>query len=373
MGGGRTAKKRTKAARRMSAAASRVAKAEQLSLQLQPEPEPGDSGGFDALPLPRVMVTCDSAYSGTPELRVVTYNILAQTYFQGNPRQQATCPPGKRGQKARHALLMDELDNLIGDVGSQGSTGSAVICMQEVEACYLDTLLRPALASRGYTVLFLRKVGGKDPCDAYRQVEGVAIAWRGAAELVEHQEVNLDQAVLAAARLHGDKSRVVGGGSRNLGWSDPKKTHHEACAAALPYPPGSVALLARLRNPATGAELAVGTVHIFWQWKRHDIQTLQARITADRLLAMAAESERDCPAILCGDFNAQPNSALYSLLHRGSLSVCPLISVLIAFGPTVQHAIDDLDIQAISVCLCVHLLCLTVHWTCCATLCRTSS
>jgi mRNA deadenylase 3'-5' endonuclease subunit Ccr4 len=322
MGGGRTAKKRSKAARRTSAAASRVAKAEQAELALQPEPEPA-AAGFGALPLPRAMVTCDSSYRGTPELRVVTYNILAQTYFQSNPRQQATCPPGNRGQKARHTMLMDELDNLIGDVGGSG-TGTAVICMQEVEASYLDMLLRPALESRGYTVLFLRKVGGKNPGDAYRQLEGIAIAWRGAAELVEHKEVDLDQAVLDAASLPGDGYLVAGGGSENLGWSEPTRTHHEACAAALPYRPGSVALIARIRNPATGAELAIGTVHIYWNWKRHDIQTLQARITADQLLEMAARSKVDCPTVLCGDFNAQPNSTLYTLLHRGSLSVCPL-------------------------------------------------
>jgi|EP01044_Picomonas_judraskeda_P012385 hypothetical protein len=120
--GGRTAKKKTKAARRTSTAASRVAKAETLSLQLEPEPEA--PGGFGALPLPRSMAACDrgSAYGGGPGLRVVTYNILAQTYFQGNARQQATCPPAKRGQKARHALLMAELDTLIGDVGCSRST-----------------------------------------------------------------------------------------------------------------------------------------------------------------------------------------------------------------------------------------------------------
>lgn len=327
MGGGRTAKKQSKAARRTAAAASRVAKAEQAQAELavQPEPHPGGSEmtGFGALPLPRSMVACDKSYRGKPDLRVVTYNILAQTYFQSNPRQQATCPPGKRGQKARHTLLMDELDNLIGDVGGSG-TGTAVICMQEVEASYLESLLRPALESRGYKVLFLRKVGGTDPGDAYRQLEGVAIAWRGAAELVDHKEVDLDQAVLDAASQPGEGSLVAGGGSDNLEWSEPTRTHHEACAAALPYRPGSVALLARIRIPATGAELAIGTVHVFWNWKRHDIQTLQARITADELLAMAARSKVDCPAVLCGDFNAQPNSALYTLLHRGSLSVCPL-------------------------------------------------
>ena len=63
--------------------------------------------------------------------------------------------------------------------------------MQEVEASYLDALLRPALESRGYTVLFLRKVGGTEPGDAYRQIEGVAMAWRGAAEVSVSLSVSL--------------------------------------------------------------------------------------------------------------------------------------------------------------------------------------
>eukprot|EP01043_Picozoa_sp_COSAG02_P092056 COSAG02_NODE_28705_length_584_cov_0.853608_1_plen_94_part_10 len=94
MGGGRTAKKKSKAARRTAAAASRVAKAEQAHAALAVQAEP-DLGGpkptdFGALPLPRSMAACDKSYRGKPDLRVVTYNILAQTYFQSNPRQQAT-------------------------------------------------------------------------------------------------------------------------------------------------------------------------------------------------------------------------------------------------------------------------------------------
>ena len=348
MGGGRTAKKKSKAARRTSAAASRVAKAQQL--ELQPEPEPEATDGLAALPLPRTMVACrgSATAAGEPPLRVVTYNILAQTYFASNPRQQATCPPGSRGQKARHATLMHELDSMIGDVGNAVGSGTAVICLQEVEGTYLDSLLRPALVSRGYQVLFLRKNDG--PGGA-QKVEGVAIAWRGDVELVEHQEIDLDQRLLDAAAAAapaaddsggGGEGRgqqlASGGGSGSLAWANLSKTHHDARSTALPHKPGSVALLVRLRSTAgagagagaavssqrsAGAELAIGTIHVYWDYRRHDLQTLQARITADALFAMASGGGGGlgCPALLCGDFNAQPQSTLYTLLQQGVLSV----------------------------------------------------
>ena len=105
MGGGRTQKKKSKAARRGAAASSNAAKA--LMPEPQPEPEPSSrQRGPGALPMPRTMTLTRDDDGNAPGLRVVTYNILAQAYFENNPRQQATCPPGKRGQKARHAALV---------------------------------------------------------------------------------------------------------------------------------------------------------------------------------------------------------------------------------------------------------------------------
>ena len=175
--GGRTQKKKSKAARRGAAASSNLAKAQEP--EPQPEPEPGIGPG--ALPLPRSMILTRDDDGNDPGLRVVTYNILAQAYFENNPRQQATCPAGKRGQKARHAALMNELDLIFGDVGAPGGAGTAVLAMQEVEATYLDSLLRPALEERGFTVLFKRKVGGTEASDLNRRLEGVSLCWRGCA------------------------------------------------------------------------------------------------------------------------------------------------------------------------------------------------
>ena len=100
-------------------------------------------------------------------------------------------------------MLMHELDCIVGAVGSDtDASGTAVICLQEVETSYFDNLLRPDLMSRGYETLYLRKNGGN--------VDGIAIAWRGEAQLVGHQKIDLDQAVLdaAAAPKVGDVRRA---------------------------------------------------------------------------------------------------------------------------------------------------------------------
>ena len=95
----------------------------------------------------------------------------------------------------------------------------------------------------------------------------------------------------------------------------------DARRAALPHPPGSVALLARLRSP-DGREVAVATVHVYHDWKRHDLQTLQAASTARALLKMSKNSDCSggCPVLFCGDFNAQPHSVLYELLCQGKIT-----------------------------------------------------
>jgi mRNA deadenylase 3'-5' endonuclease subunit Ccr4 len=152
-------------------------------------------------------------------LRVITYNVLAQTYFQQNARQQATCPPALRKQPARHRLLMAELDELMAatehsdgerqeeeaeaeaaeaeteEEEEEAEAAAVVLCLQEVEGSYLEALLRPALEARGYSVRYLQKVeggaarttatptggggGGGGGAHSWRRVEGVALCWRG--------------------------------------------------------------------------------------------------------------------------------------------------------------------------------------------------
>jgi hypothetical protein len=128
----------------------------------------------------------DAAGPRPSDLRVLTYNILAQTYFENNPRQQATMPTRYRPQPARHAMLMAEIDSLVGETGVDGG-GTVVLCLQEVEGSYLGSTLRPALVARGYQVRYLQKVGGVRAADENRRLEGVALCWRGPVDLVQCQ------------------------------------------------------------------------------------------------------------------------------------------------------------------------------------------
>ena len=154
MGGTRKQKKKKKKARRPAAAAADQKPqprsdwgdaAGPLSRQLVfaphhelPEPEPGPEPEPEPEPEP-------AGRGPAGELRVVSYNILAQGYFDQNERQQAPCPQHCRSQGARHSSLMVEIDTMVG--ASDG--GATVLCLQEVEQAYLEATLRPALADRG--------------------------------------------------------------------------------------------------------------------------------------------------------------------------------------------------------------------------------
>ena len=159
MGGTRKQKKKKKARRPAAAAADQKPQprsdwgdaAGPLSRQRvfaphhelpEPEPEPEPEPAPAPAPAPE-----QAGQGPAGELRVVSYNILAQSYFDQNERQQAPCPQHCRSQGARHSSLMVEIDTMVGASDDDG--GATVLCLQEVEEAYLEATLRPALADRG--------------------------------------------------------------------------------------------------------------------------------------------------------------------------------------------------------------------------------
>eukprot|EP01048_Picozoa_sp_COSAG05_P015149 COSAG05_NODE_1793_length_4082_cov_2.602310_3_plen_105_part_00 len=91
-----------------------------LGPEPEPEPEPGLGPGLETetepapepAPVPHAE-TEPAAGCGVAATRglgtglvVVTYNILAQSYFDHNQRQRGACPAQYRSQAARHAMLV---------------------------------------------------------------------------------------------------------------------------------------------------------------------------------------------------------------------------------------------------------------------------
>jgi CCR4-NOT transcription complex subunit 6 len=62
--------------------------------------------------------------------------------------------------------------------------------------------------------------------------------------------------------------------------------------------------------------IAVGNVHIHYDWMRNDLQSLQVALTLQALDAFS-KSRGNPPSMLCGDFNIQPFTPSYSLLSQG--------------------------------------------------------
>eukprot|EP01050_Picozoa_sp_SAG11_P016510 SAG11_NODE_2260_length_3610_cov_3.120478_1_plen_179_part_00 len=72
--------------------------------------------------------------------------------------------------------------------------------------------------------------------------------------------------------------------------------------------------------------LVLGNVHIHWDYRRPDVQALQAAEATREAYALAAgarvrgEPAARIPLILCGDYNSKPQGAVHRLLRDGRLS-----------------------------------------------------
>lgn len=72
---------------------------------------------------------------------------------------------------------------------------------------------------------------------------------------------------------------------------------------------------------SNGAKLVVGTTHLLFNPKRHEVRLAQVAFMLAELDAMAWQqaSKSYLPTVLCGDFNLQPYSDCYNLIKNGLL------------------------------------------------------
>ena len=98
--------------------------------------------------------------------------------------------------------------------------------------------------------------------------------------------------------------------------------------AAVSQTVGAASAAGEAKTGGTGAprstDLAVGTTHIYWDYRRPALQALQSALAASALLRLANRDDDEnggkmMSVLLCGDFNSQPNSAAYRLLASGGL------------------------------------------------------
>jgi protein angel len=191
-------------------------------------------------------------------IQVVTYNILANSYL--NLEWYRHCDREALNWEKRKALLCQQVKNF----------DAQIICLQEVEQDAFDQL-EQELASRGYQGIYAKK--GNDKPD-------------GCATFIKTAAVQLKK---SAVIYYQDKA---------------KGTLHS----------GHLALVVYLE--VAGGSIGIINTHLKWDRKdrakaRHigyqQLQELLAKVEADRATSAW---------VICGDFNAQPDSAIIKEIRQ---------------------------------------------------------
>ena len=199
--------------------------------------------------------------------RVLSYNTLADVLaFKHAPELYRAVPPGVLPWRARVAGLRAELAHHSADI----------VCLQEIDrAADVAGFLRAA----GYDTAYAPRTGGR--------ADGCLTAWR-------------------RGRF------VLAGPPQTLAMADHGLKDNVALVVGL-KPVGPSA--------SEGAPtLVVANTHLLFNPKRGDVKLGQARTLLHAMHA-AATDWRATHALLMGDFNATPGSAVYEFVARGALAL----------------------------------------------------
>lgn len=210
-------------------------------------------------------------------LRVLSYNVLAQNLLQGHPYLYRNSPDFCLKWDYRWEGIRSEVDDLRPDV----------VCLQEVQMedpNYFDSSYEPFFSQRGYRHVVKKRTGDKK--------DGCVIFFKGdkfTLDCVSEMEFNIPRISV----LNRD----------NI---------------------GLVCRLTPLDHPAL-PPVVFATTHLLYNPKRDDIRLAQTALLlaeVDRLATPPVESENRSylPTIITGDFNCPPTSPVVQLLTTGSVS-----------------------------------------------------
>lgn len=210
-------------------------------------------------------------------LRVLSYNVLAQNLLHGHPYLYRNSPDYCLKWDYRWEGIRSEVDDLRPDV----------VCLQEVQMedpNYFDSSYMPFFSQRGYRYVAKKRTGDKK--------DGCVIFFKGdkfALDCVSEMEFNIPRISV----LNRD----------NI---------------------GLVCRLTPLGHPAL-PPVVFATTHLLYNPKRDDVRLAQTALLLaeiDRLATPPVESaDRSyLPTIITGDFNCPPISPVVQLLTTGSVS-----------------------------------------------------
>jgi CCR4-NOT transcription complex subunit 6 len=187
-------------------------------------------------------------------------------------------------------MLLQELHDMSGDV----------LCLQEVQADHYEKELKPWLSDQGYDGLFKQKT--RESMGQHGKVDGCAIFWkRSKFLLVENYTIEFNEcARRSAASLHMDSEES-----------------HRFMQRLSRDNVAQLVVLELFQRTATrarhhGSQICVVNTHLYSNHQRPDVKIWQCLTLLREIEHFVVQ--RDLPLLICGDFNSEPDSAVYQLL-----------------------------------------------------------
>ncbi|XP_057199537.1 protein angel homolog 1 isoform X3 [Triplophysa rosa] len=209
------------------------------------------------------------------EFSIMSYNILAQDLLEAHPELYTHCPEEVLLWEYRFHLLLRELHVWMPDI----------VCLQEVQENHFQEQMYPVLIEMGYTCIYKRRTGSR--------TDGCAVCYQS--ERFTQLSVNLLEFYRSDCQLL-NRDNV-----------------------------GIVLLLQPITEQGEAlSPICVANTHLLFNPRRGDVKLAQLAIVLAEIDVMMKTCEsqgRRCEVVLCGDFNALPNSLLLKFITSGQLYV----------------------------------------------------
>jgi CCR4-NOT transcription complex subunit 6 len=223
--------------------------------------------------------------------RVISYNILAEIY--ATKQAYPYCDSWSLAWPYRRGIIIQELMDSMSDV----------ICLQEVQADSYENDLMPALSSMGYDGLFKQKT--RESMGQYGKVDGCATFWkRSKFLLVENYSIEFNECVVRAATQMGledpDRHRFI------------SRMSKDNIAQVLVFE----VLPRNSRSRMSSNHICVVNTHLYSNHMRPEIKLWQTYTLLREIEDFVLNQE--LALVICGDFNSEPESAVYDYISSGS-------------------------------------------------------
>jgi CCR4-NOT transcription complex subunit 6 len=234
---------------------------------------------------------CEDMHSS--KISVLQYNVLAESYAFLNIGGEIKL--GELSWENRSAALLDEILSYDADI----------ICLQEVDHFY--DFFYPELKNHGYEGIFKKRPTRqkRDGCaifynrDRFVSKDKDEVCFNNVdADLIPSEE--------AALASHVDRENESDSCEENCGEDAHVSRFHTNNIALGIY------LCEKHRVDEIGSGFWVFNTHLFWNPQYEDVKLVQTKMLL-RMVQRAVLSKKG-GIILCGDFNATPDSRVYKLV-----------------------------------------------------------